>query len=41
MGSSGSLQAAALLLAVQLFCLGGADADPESGTVIPAESMRF
>lgn len=39
MASSGYLQAAMLLLAAQLLCLGAADADQESGTVIPAESM--
>lgn len=38
MASSGYLQAAVLLLAVQLLCLGAADADQETGTVIPAES---
>ncbi|TWW63407.1 NELL2-interacting cell ontogeny regulator 1 [Takifugu rubripes] len=38
MASSGFLQAAALLLAVQLLGVGVAGADPESGTVIPAES---
>ncbi|KAK5858671.1 hypothetical protein PBY51_002792 [Eleginops maclovinus] len=38
MASSGYLQAAVLLLAVQLICLGAADADHETGTVIPAES---
>ncbi|XP_037615606.1 neuropeptide-like protein C4orf48 homolog [Sebastes umbrosus] len=40
MASSGYyLQAAVLLLAVQLLCLGGAaDADQDTGTVIPAES---
>lgn len=38
MASSGYLP---LLLAVQLLYLGVADADPESGTVIPAESMWF
>ncbi|XP_029310401.1 NELL2-interacting cell ontogeny regulator 1 isoform X1 [Cottoperca gobio] len=38
MASSGYLQAAVLLLAVQLICLGAADADQETGTVIPAES---
>lgn len=41
MASSGFLQAAALLLAVQLLGVGGAGADPESGTVIPAESTWF
>lgn len=38
MASSGYLQAAVLLLVVQLLCLGAADADQETGTVIPAES---
>ncbi|KAK5875747.1 NELL2-interacting cell ontogeny regulator 1 [Pseudochaenichthys georgianus] len=38
MTSSGYLQVAVLLLAVQLICLGAADADHETGTVIPAES---
>ncbi|XP_070710982.1 NELL2-interacting cell ontogeny regulator 1 isoform X2 [Pempheris klunzingeri] len=37
MASSGYLQVAVLLLAVQLLSL-GADADQETGTVIPAES---
>lgn len=38
MASSGYyVQAAVLLLAVQLFCVGAADAE-EAGTVIPAES---
>ncbi|XP_034712377.1 neuropeptide-like protein C4orf48 homolog [Etheostoma cragini] len=37
MASSGYLQAAVLLLAVQLLCL-RAHADQETGTVIPAES---
>ncbi|XP_047440476.1 neuropeptide-like protein C4orf48 homolog [Mugil cephalus] len=37
MASRGYVQAAVLLLAVQL-CLGAADADLEAGTVIPAES---
>lgn len=41
MASSGYLQAAAILLVVQLLCLSVADADPESGTVIPAESTYF
>lgn len=41
MASSGFLQAAALLLAVQLLGVGVAGADPESGTVIPAESTWF
>ncbi|KAM8900477.1 NELL2-interacting cell ontogeny regulator 1 [Spinachia spinachia] len=38
MASGGFLQAAALLLAAQLLCLGAADADQDGGTVIPAES---
>lgn len=38
MASSGYLQAAVLLLALQLLSLGAADADQETGTVIPAES---
>uniref|UniRef100_A0A3Q3JTT1 NELL2-interacting cell ontogeny regulator 1 n=1 Tax=Monopterus albus TaxID=43700 RepID=A0A3Q3JTT1_MONAL len=38
MASSGFLQAAVLLLAVQLLCVGAAEADQETGTVIPAES---
>ncbi|KAM9827656.1 NELL2-interacting cell ontogeny regulator 1 [Neosynchiropus ocellatus] len=38
MASGGFLQAAVLLLTVQLICLGAADADPDPGTVIPAES---
>ncbi|KAF7230182.1 NELL2-interacting cell ontogeny regulator 1 [Nothobranchius furzeri] len=39
MASSGSLvQAAVFLLAVQLLWVGAADADQETGTVIPAES---
>ncbi|XP_034532436.1 neuropeptide-like protein C4orf48 homolog isoform X1 [Notolabrus celidotus] len=38
MAHSGYLQAAMLLLAVQLLFLGAADADQETGTVIPAES---
>lgn len=38
MASGGFLQAAALLLVLQLLCLGAADADQETGTVIPAES---
>lgn len=38
MASSGYLP---LLLAVQLLYLCVADADPESGTVIPAESIWF
>lgn len=38
MASGGYLQAAVLLLAAQLLCLGAADADQETGTVIPAES---
>uniref|UniRef100_A0A672YL15 NELL2-interacting cell ontogeny regulator 1 n=1 Tax=Sphaeramia orbicularis TaxID=375764 RepID=A0A672YL15_9TELE len=38
MASSGFVQAAVLLLALQLLCLGAADADQETGTVIPAES---
>uniref|UniRef100_A0A3P9KC41 NELL2-interacting cell ontogeny regulator 1 n=1 Tax=Oryzias latipes TaxID=8090 RepID=A0A3P9KC41_ORYLA len=38
MASRGYAQAALVLLAVQLFCLGTADADQETGTVIPAES---
>lgn len=38
MASSGYLQAAVLILAVQLLCLGAADADEGTGTVIPAES---
>jgi len=37
MASSGFVQAAMLLLAVQLVCLRAADAE-ETGTVIPAES---
>lgn len=41
MASSGYLQAAALLLVVLLLCLSVTDADPESGTVIPAESTYF
>ncbi|XP_074518041.1 NELL2-interacting cell ontogeny regulator 1 [Halichoeres trimaculatus] len=38
MAYSGYLQAAMLLLTVQLLFLGAADADQETGTVIPAES---
>ncbi|KAF6728194.1 Neuropeptide-like protein C4orf48-like [Oryzias melastigma] len=38
MASRGYAQAAVVLLAVQLVCLGTADADQETGTVIPAES---
>lgn len=38
MASCGFVQAAVLLLAVQLLSLGAADADQETGTVIPAES---
>ncbi|XP_054609076.1 neuropeptide-like protein C4orf48 homolog [Dunckerocampus dactyliophorus] len=39
MASSVLMQAAMLLLAAQLLlCLGGAEADQETGTVIPAES---
>ncbi|XP_029944365.1 NELL2-interacting cell ontogeny regulator 1 [Salarias fasciatus] len=40
MASGGSVHAAAavLLLAAQLLCVGAADADQETGTVIPAES---
>uniref|UniRef100_A0A3Q1F569 NELL2-interacting cell ontogeny regulator 1 n=1 Tax=Acanthochromis polyacanthus TaxID=80966 RepID=A0A3Q1F569_9TELE len=38
MASSGLVQAAVLLVAVQLVCLGAADADQDTGTVIPAES---
>lgn len=38
MASSGFVQAAVLLVAVQLVCLGAAEADQETGTVIPAES---
>lgn len=38
MASGGYVQAAVLLLAVQLLCLGAADADQDTGTVIPAES---
>ena len=38
MASGGYLQAAVLLLAVQLLCLAAADAEQETGTVIPAES---
>lgn len=38
MASSGYMQAAVLLVAIQVLCLGAADADPETGTVIPAES---
>lgn len=38
MASSGYAQVAVLLLAVQLACLGAAEADQETGTVIPAES---
>ncbi|KAM9717996.1 LOW QUALITY PROTEIN: NELL2-interacting cell ontogeny regulator 1 [Menidia menidia] len=37
MASSGFLQAAVLLMAVQLVRV-GADTDPDAGTVIPAES---
>ncbi|KAM4714445.1 NELL2-interacting cell ontogeny regulator 1 isoform 1-T1 [Anableps anableps] len=39
MASSGSyVQVAVVLLAVQLVCVGAAEADQETGTVIPAES---
>ncbi|KAK5604737.1 hypothetical protein CRENBAI_011447 [Crenichthys baileyi] len=39
MTSSGSyVQVAVVLLAVQLVCVGAAEADQETGTVIPAES---
>lgn len=38
MASAGYLQAAVLLLALQLLVLGAADAEQETGTVIPAES---
>ncbi|XP_023202358.1 neuropeptide-like protein C4orf48 homolog isoform X1 [Xiphophorus maculatus] len=39
MASSGSyVQVALVLLAVQLVCVGAAEADQETGTVIPAES---
>uniref|UniRef100_A0A8C7T360 NELL2-interacting cell ontogeny regulator 1 n=1 Tax=Oncorhynchus mykiss TaxID=8022 RepID=A0A8C7T360_ONCMY len=38
MVSSGYLQAAMLLLAVQLLCFRPSDAEQEAGTVIPAES---
>ncbi|XP_072232394.1 NELL2-interacting cell ontogeny regulator 1 [Leuresthes tenuis] len=38
MPSSGYIQVAVVLLAVQLACLGASDADQETGTVIPAES---
>uniref|UniRef100_A0A3Q0SQZ3 NELL2-interacting cell ontogeny regulator 1 n=1 Tax=Amphilophus citrinellus TaxID=61819 RepID=A0A3Q0SQZ3_AMPCI len=38
MASSGYVQAVVLLLALQLVCLAAADADHETGTVIPAES---
>lgn len=37
MASSGYLQAAVVLMAV-LLCLGAAEADQDTGTVIPAES---
>ncbi|KAM6909536.1 NELL2-interacting cell ontogeny regulator 1 [Xenentodon cancila] len=36
--SRGFVQAAAVLVAVQLVCVSAADGDPETGTVIPAES---
>ncbi|XP_032439438.1 NELL2-interacting cell ontogeny regulator 1 [Xiphophorus hellerii] len=39
MASSGSyVQVTLVLLAVQLVCVGAAEADQETGTVIPAES---
>lgn len=38
MASSGYLQAAVLVMAMQLLCVGAAAADQEPGTVIPAES---
>lgn len=38
MASSGYVQAVVLLLALQLVCVGAADAAHETGTVIPAES---
>ncbi|XP_071379659.1 NELL2-interacting cell ontogeny regulator 1 [Centroberyx affinis] len=38
MASSGYVQAAALVVLVQLLCLGAAEAEQETGTVIPAES---
>ncbi|XP_015230999.1 neuropeptide-like protein C4orf48 homolog [Cyprinodon tularosa] len=39
MAISGSyMQVALLLLALQLLCVGAAEADQETGTVIPAES---
>lgn len=38
MASGGYVQAVVLLLAVQLLCAAAADADQETGTVIPAES---
>lgn len=39
MASSGAyVQVAVVLLAVQLVCVGAAEADQETGTVIPAES---
>lgn len=41
MVSSGYLQAAMLLLAVQLLCFRPSDAEQEAGTVIPAESKWF
>ncbi|XP_071764732.1 NELL2-interacting cell ontogeny regulator 1 [Centroberyx gerrardi] len=38
MASSVYVQAAALVVLVQLLCLGAAEAEQETGTVIPAES---
>ncbi|XP_053199591.1 neuropeptide-like protein C4orf48 homolog [Scomber japonicus] len=38
MASGGFVQAVVLLLAVQLLCVTAADAEQETGTVIPAES---